>query len=107
MMTRYSASGHVSVAAALLEDDHERGGSDTRARVAAELREVEAYLNTLNENDELRAALLVIEDILEFHEGSEKLIREGGEPVIWINASSSDGDFQRMLDATHNALHRT
>ena len=107
MMNRYSANGHVSVAAALLEDDHERGGSDTRARVAAELREVEAYLDAPDDNDQLRAALLVVEDILEFHEGSEKPIREGGNPVIWINASSPDGDFQRMLGATRNALHRT
>lgn len=52
----------------------------------------------------LYEALEFIEDYLGFHEGSEEKQTEEGAPVIWINASNPDGDFQTMLGKARAAL---
>ena len=53
---------------------------------------------------ELAESIAWIEDMLGFHEGSEKPLRAGAEPVIWINANPDNGDFQRALDMLRAAL---
>ena len=58
----------------------------------------------------VRAALPVVEaavyaeDILGFHEGSEQVLRDGGKPVVCINAQGDDGDFQVTLGKLRAAL---
>lgn len=47
-----------------------------------------------------------LSEVLEFNDGSAEKLTEQGEPVIWINASTPDGDFQRMLAAIRRlAMH--
>ncbi len=55
-------------------------------------------------NVELVGVLEYAEDILGFQEGSEEVIRQGGEPVIWLNANGPDGDFQTVLAKLRAAL---
>lgn len=45
-------------------------------------------------------ALEHADEILGFHEGSEKVIREGGQPVIWINHE----DFKGILSELRSAI---
>ncbi len=80
-----------------------------------ELRNLAEALENSNHNGEQIArrfyvsltmlkALEVVSDLLEFHDGSAEKLTEQGQPVIWINASSPDGDFQTMLEAVRAAL---
>tara|TARA_Y100000310_G_scaffold341878_1_gene442685 strand:- start:56 stop:340 length:285 start_codon:yes stop_codon:yes gene_type:complete len=52
----------------------------------------------------LMEAIVTVMETLEFHEGSEKVMTEGGNPVVWINAQGEDGDFQVMLATLRRAL---
>ena len=40
-------------------------------------------------------------ELLAFHDGSEEPAREGGHPVIWINAE----DYKKILEAMRHLLH--
>lgn len=51
-------------------------------------------------------ALEAVEELFSFHEGNEKPLRGGACPVIVINASKENGDFQTHLAMMRAAISR-
>lgn len=90
----------------VVPNDAEQFGLNWIAKMVHKNEPANAALivRAVNCHEELVAALEIIEDLLGFHKGSEEKITKSGHPVIWINASDTDGDFQTMLSTARAAL---